>query len=86
MEIAPRAAREIRKLPRHIQARVIDAATALQDDPRPHGAKLLAGARDLWRVRSGNYRVLYRIQDDALIVLVVRVADRREVYRRLGEI
>jgi len=61
-------------------ARKIDA---LADNPRPSGAEKLKGAKDLWRIRSGNYRIIYTIQDEALLVLVIRIGHRREVYRYL---
>ncbi len=53
---------------------------ALAEDPRPRGCKKLAGREDIWRVRVGDYRVLYQILDDALLVLVVRVRHRKDVY------
>ena len=62
--------------------RKVDAKIqALADDPRPAGVKKLIGASDLYRVRSGDYRVLYQIQDDRLVVVVANVGDRRDVYR-----
>ena len=56
---------------------------ALADDPRPAGAKKLEGVGDLYRVRAGDYRVLYQIEDARLVVLVVDVGNRRDVYRDL---
>lgn len=53
---------------------------ALEDDPRPPGASRLVGADDLWRIWVGDYRVVYAIEDDRLVVIVVRVAGRK-VYR-----
>ena len=81
IEFAPSAAREFRKLAREVQLRMRPRIDALSNDPRPHGAKKLAGARDLWRIRVGNYRVVYQVRDELLIVLVLRVAHRRDVYR-----
>ncbi len=54
----------------------------LETDPRPPGASKLAGHENRWRVRAGDYRVLYEIQDDVLLVLVVRIGHRRDVYER----
>lgn len=54
----------------------------LADDPRPTGVVKLAGDDNLWRIRIGNYRVVYEIYDDQLIVLVLRVAHRKDIYRR----
>ena len=55
---------------------------ALGQEPRPHGVRKLSGEEELYRIRVGDYRVIYAIEDDALIVLVVAVGDRRDIYRR----
>ncbi len=57
---------------------------ALGDDPRPAGVKKLAGYRDLWRIRVGDWRVVYRIGDGRLVVVIVTVAKRSEVCGRVG--
>lgn len=77
----PSADKALRKLPVSVQRRIVAATDALADDPRPAGSVKLHGADDLWRIRVGQYRVVYTIQDDALVVLVVRVAHRRDIYR-----
>jgi len=81
VEFAPSAEREFRKLAREIQLRLRPHIDALGSDPRPVGAKKLKGRDDLWRIRAGDYRIVYEVRDRALVVLVVRVAHRREVYR-----
>lgn len=53
----------------------------LEANPRPPGAKKLRGESDLWRVRVGDYRILYSIEEARLVVLVVKIGHRREVYR-----
>lgn len=63
------------------RTRLIEAIRTLNAAPRPPGAKKLSG-RDAWRIRVGSYRVLYEIQDDRLVILVVHIGHRREVYRR----
>lgn len=68
-------------LPPPIKRRILDAAAALADDPRPHGARKLVGEATAWRVRIGDYRLLYDIHDNTLTVTVVRAAHRREVHR-----
>lgn len=80
VEFSPAAAREFRKLGREIQLRLRPRIDALADDPRPSGAKKLKGS-DLWRIRVGDHRVVYAIRNQVLVVLVVRIAHRREVYR-----
>jgi mRNA interferase RelE/StbE len=79
--IKPSAAKAIRNLDRDTQRRVIRLLDALAADPRPGGVVKLAGHANLWRVRIGDYRVVYEIHDDRLVVLVVRVAHRKDVYR-----
>jgi mRNA interferase RelE/StbE len=78
------AARAIRKLGRDAQRQVVAKLERLADNPRPPGSKKLEGTEDLHRVRVGDYRIVYRIEDQVLLVLVVRVAHRSDVYRRLS--
>jgi mRNA interferase RelE/StbE len=79
--LTPRARRDVEKLPKTVGERVAAAIDALAIDPRPRGVKKLQGDENLWRVRVGSYRLVYEIHDDRLIVLIVRIADRKEVYR-----
>jgi len=62
------------------QSRIISAIQALADDPRPQGCRKLSG-RPAWRIRIGSYRVIYEIHDNQLLVLIVAVGHRREIYR-----
>jgi mRNA interferase RelE/StbE len=68
-------------LPQAAQARIASAIDALAGDPRPSGVTKLRGPEGFYRIRVGDYRVVYAIEDDVLLVLVVRVGHRREVYR-----
>ncbi len=77
--ILPQAAKQFAKLDKNIGKRISEVITALGGDPRPPGSKKLVGV-DAWRIRIGDWRVIYQIQDDRLIVLVLRVGHRREVY------
>jgi len=77
------AARAIRKLSRDVQRQLVAKLERLGENPRPAGSKKIEGAEDLHRIRVGDYRVVYRIEDRVLLVLVVRVAHRSDVYRRL---
>ena len=81
IEIDTKAAREIRALPRRDQERVISKAQARSDNPRPPGCAKLSGSSNLWRIRAGVYRIIYQIRDDRLLVTVIRVGHRRDVYR-----
>jgi mRNA interferase RelE/StbE len=74
------ADKQIGRLSSRIRRRISDALDGLAENPRPCGSKKLKGAEDLWRIRVGDYRVIYTIRDDELIVLVVRVAHRKDVY------
>lgn len=82
IEVAPAAARQLSKLDRPARRRVQAAIELLADDPRPPGAKKLAGGDGEWRIRTGDYRVVYEVHDDVLLVLVVAIGHRRDVYKR----
>ena len=77
----PSAAKAIRKLDRSAARRLLGAIEALAADPRPPGCIQLKGGGGEFRIRVGDYRVVYDIQNDELVVLVLRVGHRREVYR-----
>jgi mRNA interferase RelE/StbE len=81
VEIDTKAAREIRALPRNVQERVMAKVVALAENPRPAGCVKLSGAADYWRIRSGDFRIIYQILDTRLVITVVKVGHRREVYR-----
>ena len=83
VEISPSAQRQMMRLPRDVRDRIIARLHALADNPRPPGVVKLKGRRrrDEYRIRVGDYRVIYQIFDDVLVVLIVRVANRRDVYR-----
>lgn len=76
----PSARKALMKLADPIRRRIIADADALADDPRPPGYIKLTGI-EAYRVRVGDYRIVYQIHDDRLIVLVVRVADRKDIYK-----
>ena len=78
----PGALRVLRKLDRQIAERIKAATEALRDDPRPPGAKMLTGSHGLWRIRIGDYRVVYTIDDQRRIVRVAAASHRRDVYTR----
>lgn len=81
VEIARRAAKAIAALPRKERQRIRAVVDLLAEDPRPPGCVALVGEPQAYRVRSGNYRVVYEVFDDRLLVQVVRAGHRREVYR-----
>jgi mRNA interferase RelE/StbE len=73
-------AKDLKAIPKKDVKRIISAIRGLASEPRPPGAKKLSG-QDRYRIRQGNYRILYTIEDEKLIVCVVRVGNRRDVYR-----
>ncbi len=81
IEVSATADRQIRKLPRADQVRVIRVIRALSTDPRPPGCRKLSGYDDVFRVRIGRYRVLYSIEDRRLVIIVLKVGDRKDIYR-----
>ncbi len=78
----PSADRALKKLPQDVQRRIVGEVAILAHDPRPAGVVKLAGHENLWRIRVGNYRVVYEIHGNRLVVLVLRVAHRKDAYRR----
>ncbi len=81
IELAPAAVRQLRKLDPPARRRIQAAIELLGTEPRPARAKKLVAGGGEWRVRTGEYRVVYEIRDDALMVLVLAVGQRREIYR-----
>jgi mRNA interferase RelE/StbE len=79
IEIARRAQKELTKLPRKVQEQILPAIQALASNPRPHGVKKLKGS-EFYRIRVGDYRVVYDVQDQRIIILVVRIRHRRDAY------
>lgn len=82
IELTSKALRELAALPRDAQQRIDARILALSEEPRPPGSKKLEGEEDLYRIRVGDYRIVYRVDDKVLVVLVVRIGHRREVYRK----
>jgi mRNA interferase RelE/StbE len=79
IELRPAAARALRKLDPQVARRVQAAIALLAEDPRPPASRPLRG-RPAWRVRVGDYRILYTIEDDALLIVVVTLGHRRDIY------
>ena len=81
VELRPAARRDLRKIPKMDAGRIIAAIESLAKNPRPPGVKKLVGVEELYRIRVGDYRIVYQVQDERLLVLVVKIGHRREVYR-----
>ena len=78
----PAGKRSFDKLPKAVRKKILPRIEALSVNPRPPGVKKLEGSEDFFRLRIGQYRVVYQIQNNMLLVLVVRVRHRRDVYTR----
>lgn len=79
--LAPPAARQLRKFDPHVRRRIQAAIELLANEPRPPLANKLVGGSGEWRIRTGDYRIVYEIEDGRLLVLVLRVGHRREIYQ-----
>ena len=82
IQLSPAAARELRKFDPAVRRRIQAVLELLAEEPRPPAATRLVGGAGEWRVRTGDYRVIYEIDDGRFLVLVLRMAHRREVYDR----
>lgn len=84
IKILPTAQKELASLPKTIRVRIGKKIDSLQINSNPQGVKLLKGKnREAYRVRVGDYRILYQIQHEILTILVIKIGHRREVYRGL---
>ncbi|MBN2715832.1 MAG: type II toxin-antitoxin system RelE/ParE family toxin [Deltaproteobacteria bacterium] len=81
VEVAPAAERALKKTPADVRKRIFKALLSLADEPRPSGVKKLSGEENLYRIRTGDYRIVYQIKHAVLMVLVVKVGHRRDIYR-----
>ena len=80
LEVKRSASKEIAALPKADCQRVVGKIQLLASEPRPHGCEKLSGA-EKYRIRQGNYRILYEIDDSSRLVIIVKVGNRKEVYR-----
>ena len=81
--LSPKAEKQLDELPTPLRRRITEAVEGLESKPRPHGVKKLTGAENLWRIRVGDYRVVYEIEDAIRVVSVTRVGHRGGFYDRL---
>jgi mRNA interferase RelE/StbE len=80
ISILLRAQKQLARIPANDYKKVKQSILDLAEDPRPPGSKKLKG-RPGWRIRQGNYRVIYEIQDDKLIIIVLDIGDRKDIYK-----
>jgi len=83
--VAEDAAKFIRKQDKRIQHQIINSIRSLAQNPRPQGCQKLQRYKELYRIRSGNYRIVYNIKEKISLIFVVRVAHRKDIYRHLGK-
>jgi mRNA interferase RelE/StbE len=83
VDARPRVRKALRQLDPAIRRDILARMRALASDPRPHGVEPLRGHRPWLRIRAGDYRIIYAVDDDTRLVTVVTVGHRREVYRSL---
>ena len=84
IEVQQTAEKVLRRLPRDLKERITAAIFGLEANPRPPGALPLKGQYSTWRIRVGDWRVIYTIEDERLIVLVVKIGPRADFHRNLG--
>lgn len=81
IEISETAEKQLKKLQRGDQRRVVRAIVALADEPYPRGSRKLSGYNDVFRIRVGRYRVIYSVSGNRLIVIILKIGHRKNVYR-----
>ena len=81
VEVSSSAERQLGKIQRRDQVRIARAMSGLASDPRPAGSRKLAGYDDVYRIRVGTYRVIYSVDEGKIIVIVLKIGHRRDVYR-----
>ena len=83
IQLKKSAFKALKKLPSNVSVVLSKEIDSLAKNPRPIGCKKLESEQNLYRIRWGNYRIIYQIQDKALIVLIVLIGNRKEIYRNL---
>jgi mRNA interferase RelE/StbE len=76
------AAKALEDLSEELRRRIAPAIEALRAEPRPRGSEKLKGRKDQYRIRVGDFRIVYAIEDDRLIILVLQIGHRRDIYRK----
>lgn len=80
--LSPAAKKSLERLPAEIAARIITRISTLTENPRPSGAVALQGVKGDLRLRVGNYRIIYQVEDESQVIRVVKIGHRSEIYRR----
>jgi mRNA interferase RelE/StbE len=85
IEFSPAAARQLKRINRRVLERIAEKIDSLAIEPRPAGAEKLSGYDDIYRVRVGDYRIVYGVKDRLVLVAILRVGDRADVYQRIRD-
>ena len=83
IELTPRARKFLNQVPRKIAGQIVAKLELLIDEPRPRGCEKLKPERNRFRIHSGNYRIIYEVQDKVLVILVIKIGHRQDVYKNL---
>lgn len=75
--------KELRKLTKHDRTAIVQKIQNLKNNPLPEGSAKLKGSNDLFRIRYGDYRVIYQLQKKVLLIIIIRIGHRREIYKNL---
>lgn len=81
VELTRTAEKQLRRFTKRDRHRLVEAIHGLADRPRPHGARRLQGYDDVYRIRVGRYRVVYEVFDDRVVVIVLKVGHRKDIYK-----
>lgn len=84
VELKPQAQKFIERQSQKVRRQLIRRIEDLKEDPRPPGSKLLDDEKKIYRIRSGNYRIVYQVRDKVLLVIVAKVDDRKDIYKNLN--
>lgn len=82
IEITATAEKSLKKLPKKDLEKVVEAIQVLAISPFPSGCRKLKGEEDVYRVRQGNYRIIYEVIDSKLVVLVLKIGHRKDMYKK----
>lgn len=85
IELSPAAARQLRRIDRRVLPKIAEKIDLLAGEPRPRGCEKLSGYDNLYRVRVGDYRIVYGVEDRLVVVVVLKVGNRAEIYQRIRD-
>jgi mRNA interferase RelE/StbE len=86
VRVAPAVLRQLKKLPQKVRQKIVGALEALSNEPRPHGVEKLSQDPRFWRVRVGEYRIIYWIDDEAKVLITLIVRHRKDAYRDIDKL